>query len=192
MPPHPHPHSTGRPVWGIVAVSVLVAACCVCARPARAESPDTLRTKVKAAYLFNFIKFVDWPTRAAASGTKPIRICVVGTDPVTALLQQLAGRQVKGRPLAVEHRLPEENGLDHCQVLFISQSEHQRLPQLLQHLPSTGVLTVSDIDQFCSHGGVIGFVLEEDRIKIEINLRTARKTHLKISAKLLEVARVVQ
>ena len=147
---------------------------------------------MKTAYLFNFIKFVEWPSDEGASSTAAITICVIGTDPVTVVLEELAGRQIKGRPLVVEHHPHERTRVLDCQILFVSQSEERRLPQLLQQVPSTGVLTVSDIAQFCRRGGVIGFVFEEGRIKIEINLRTARQSGLKISAKLLEVAKVIQ
>lgn len=161
-------------------------------RPALAQPERLLQAKVKTAYVFNFIKFVEWPALDAAGPAAPIRVCVIGKDPVADLLGELAGRQVKGHPLVVERCKLDAGRPFDCHILFISQSEQQHLPQVLQQLPPTGVLTVSDIARFSNRGGMVGFVTEGGKVKVEINLRVARQSSLKISAKLLEVATVYQ
>lgn len=147
-----------------------------------------LEAKVKAAYIFNFMKFVDWPADEGNAPSAPLRICLLGSDPVGRILEGLANRQVKGRTLKVISA--REAAITSCHLLFISRSEQQRLPQIMQQLQGSAVLTVSDIPRFAERGGMIGFVTEGDRVKIEINPRSARQARLKLSAKLLEIARI--
>lgn len=143
-----------------------------------------LEAKVKAAYLYNFTKFVDWPSLPVEA----ITICVVGADAVGDILNELSSRQAKGRPLKIERgRLVD---FAHCQVLFIGGSEGN-MADLLIRSQRGGILTVSDAADFARRGGVIGFYSEGGRIKLEINPETARAANLRISAKLMEVARIV-
>lgn len=164
---------------------------CCSAWPALAQADDTLQAKVKVAYVFNFIKFVEWPSLETTDPGEPIRVGIIGKDTTAVLLEELAGHHVKGRPLVVEHYADAGKPID-CHLLFISQAEQRRLPQILKQVAPTGVLTVSDIARFSSRGGVVGFVTEDGRVKIEVNLRAARQSSLNISAKLLEVAKVIQ
>lgn len=150
-----------------------------------------LEAKVKAAYIFNFTKFVDWPGAEGGMGGEPIRICIVGNDPVRVPLEELSGREAKGRPLKIV-RVKDASALSSCHILFVSRAERQQVAQILERLQGMPVLTVSDIPQFAQQGGVIGFVAEHNRIRIEINQRAARQAGLKISARLLEVARMVR
>lgn len=153
-------------------------------RPAMAGD---LETKVKVAYIYNFTKFIDWPD----DDSEPISICVIGSDPIRTMLGELSIREVKGRPLRIM-RVKDSNSIPSCHLLFISRSEESQIPSILQRLQGTRVLTVSDIPQFAKRGGMISFITERDRVKIEINQRTVRQAGLKVSAKLLEIARVVQ
>jgi len=152
---------------------------------------DELEAKVKAAYIYNFTIFTDWATEKNEALTDPINICVFGTDAMGGLLEELSDRMVKGRPLKVL-RLKEISKNNKCHVFFISRSEEQQLPLILQKLHGANVLTVSDIPRFSQRGGVIGFMIESERVRIEINLRAAKQAGLKFSAKLMEIARIVQ
>lgn len=167
---------------------VLLAGCSVPAihlvRPAMAGD---LETKVKVAYIYNFTKFIEWPD----DDSEPIRICVIGNDPIRTMLGELSNREVKGRQLRIM-RVKDLNSMPSCHLLFISRSEESQVPNILQRLQGTRVLTVSDIPQFAKRGGMISFTTEKERVKIEINQRTVRQAGLKVSAKLLEIARVVQ
>ncbi len=149
-----------------------------------------LENKVKAAYVYNFTKFTDWPGVTEAELTDPIRICFVGSDPLRTLLGELNNRQAKGRQIKIV-RLKDINTLSSCDMIYISRSEEHQLQLILQRLQSTPVLTVSDITQFSRKGGMIGFVTENERVKVEVNLRNVNQAGLKVSAKLLEVARVI-
>jgi len=143
-----------------------------------------LEAKVKAAYLYNLTKFVDWPSLPPDA----IHLCVVGTDAVGAVLGDLSNRQVKERTLKID--LDASGDLGTCQVLYISRSE-AKWQEILGRLKGASVLTVSDLDSFARHGGIVGFYNEGGKIKLEINPEAARSANLKISAKLMELARSV-
>lgn len=149
-----------------------------------------LENKVKSAYIFNFTKFIDWPGETGAETAEPVRICFVGSDPLRTLLGELNNRQVKGRAIKIV-RFKDVNTISACDLIYISRSEERQLPLILQRLQGMPVLTVSDIPQFSQKGGMIGFVTENERVKVEINQRNVRQAGLKVSAKLLEVARVI-
>lgn len=150
-----------------------------------------LESRVKAAYIYNFTRFIDWPGEGSAENSEPVRICFVGNDPLRTMLGELSNREVKGRPLQIV-RIKDSGSFESCKIVFISRSEEAQLPLILQRLQGTHVLTVSDIPRFAHKGGMISFVTENDRVKIEVSQRAVRQAGLKVSAKLLEVARVIQ
>lgn len=145
---------------------------------------QSLEAKVKAAYIFNLAKYVDWPSLPADA----VHICVAGTDPIGVLLTELAGRSVKERPLKVD--LNVTGDLSFCQVLFISRSE-TRWSDILTQARGNNVLTVSDMDNFARQGGIVGFYTDAGKVRLEINPAAAHTANLKISAKLMELARSV-
>jgi hypothetical protein len=174
------------PIVVAVIVYVLLAVPCV-----NQAAAGEIEAKVKAAYIYNFTLFTDWSTEGNETLTDPINICVFGTDTIGGLLEELSDRMVKGRPLKVLY-LKEISKSRKCHIFFISRSEEQQLPLILQKLHGANILTVSDIPRFSQKGGVIGFMIESERVKIEINLRAAKRAGLKFSAKLMEIARIVQ
>jgi hypothetical protein len=180
--------AAGRFLPYLTAAILFVLPALPCANHAAAGE---IEAKVKAAYIYNFTLFTDWSADGNEALTDPINICVFGTDTIGGLLEELSDRMVKGRPLKVL-RLKEISKNNKCHVFFISRSEEQRLPLILQKLHGANVLTVSDIPRFSQRGGVIGFMIESERVRIEINLRAAREAGLKFSAKLMEIARIVQ
>lgn len=159
-----------------------------------AESPPASRSlehKVKAAYLFNFAKYVEWPPKAFANSEAPLALGVLGKDPFGPLLEEtIAGRRVGSRPVTVSRSMRIED-LKHCHILFISSSEESRLEQILADLKESFTLTVSDIPQFYLHGGMVGFILENEVVRFDIDLDNAEQAGLKISARMLATARVV-
>jgi hypothetical protein len=165
------------------AIGCIMLAIGILLSPASLAEND-LEAKVKAAYLFHLTKFVDWPKLPADN----LRICVVGNDPAGRLLGELSNRQVKELPLKIEVNSPVDLAL--CQVLFISRSE-RKWGELLEKLDGKSVLTVSDLDNFARHGGMVGFYSEGGKIKLEINPVAARNANLRISSKLMELARPV-
>ena len=145
---------------------------------------EGLEAKVKAAYLFHLVKFVDWP------GLPPdeVRICVYGSKTVAVLLGELSDRQVKERALKIDADSPSD--LSHCQVMFIGRAE-KKWRGILDKAQGLPILTVSDHEDFARRGGMVGFYAEGGKIRLEINPATAQGAELRVSSKLLELARTV-
>jgi hypothetical protein len=154
--------------------------------PVRAQ--ETLERDVKAAYLFNFTKFVDWPRPTGTN--EPFRVCVSGDDALRESVEKtIAGEQVEGRPLlSLAPRTPSE--ARNCQVLFIG-GDGERETQLLSAVRDLPVLTVSDTLNFARRGGGIEFVREKNRLRFDVNLQGAEQGGIRVSARLLRVARAV-
>jgi hypothetical protein len=147
--------------------------------------------QLKAAFLYNFTKFVEWPANSFASNDSPLRLCVLGENPFGSGLSQMAeGKVVGGHPVQVAVL---ENGrhAPDCQVLFISSSELTPVRAILHELRGRPVLTVADTKSFAEEGGMIGLLIEGQRMRFEVNLRAATEAHLKISSKLLSLAKAV-
>ena len=157
------------------------------ALPAAAVAQKAAEYDVKAAFLFNFTKFVDWPAEAFPDPSS-LRICVLGEDPFGKSLQAVADEQVGGHKLIVTHTesIARPAG---CQVLFISRSERERLPQILGAVKDSPVLTVADTDGAAERGAIINFVLEGSKVRFEINTDAADRAKIKISSKLLQLAK---
>jgi YfiR/HmsC-like len=147
--------------------------------------------ELKAAFLFNFAKFVDWPTGTFADPDDPFRVCVWGSDSFAAVVEQVVrGKKVKEHPFRVEtvHKPDQTKG---CQILFISAIENRPPEQLLQGSDGLGILTVGEREDFAREGGMINFVMQQNRLGLEINPDAADRQGVKISAKLLSLARIV-
>lgn len=162
----------------VAIVGFVMAAGLTCV-PQTAHSGSEFETKVKAAYVYHVLKFVEWP-----QSVDNLRLCVIGTDAVAALLPELNGKQVKDRALRVD---ADTTDLGNCNAVFIGRSE-RRWRELVSR-PRPAQLTISDQDGFTGAGGMVGFYADGGRIKLDINPDAARQASLKISAKLLEVAR---
>jgi hypothetical protein len=145
----------------------------------------TSEYEVKAAYLLNFARFVEWP--APAPGNDPFTICIVGDDPFQGALERLVeGEAVNGRPIAVR-RLARWQ--EPCRILFVSRSERDTFRILRQ--TGRGVLTVGEEPGFLSDGGMINFVVEDRKVKFEVSLKAATEASIRINSRLLSVAKSV-
>ena len=158
----------------------------MCFSPVQAQSPTVSEYQVKAAYLYNFSKFVEWPQESFTDLDAPFVFGIVGRDPFGIAFQELL-RDVHGRKAVIEH-LNWDQQLSQCHVLFISRSERKHMGAILEKVAGRSVLTVSEIDDFSSSGGIIGFVFDDDRVRFEINLDQAAKSQLKVSSKLSSMA----
>jgi YfiR/HmsC-like len=144
--------------------------------------------QVKALFLLNFVKYVDWP--AEASG--PIVIGILGQDNFNdSLRAAVEGKNIGGREIVIKH-VSAGDDLSGCTILFVSSSENPQLNQILGKAGSSPILTVGESDSFLQNGGIINFTLKEGKIHLEINLKAAQKVNLQISSKLLSVADVVK
>jgi len=148
-------------------------------------------TEVKAAYLLNFIKFVEWPDSAFGSPEDPYLISVVGNDSIEEALKGISGKTVSGRRVVVR-KVPGLSSLERCHILFVGESERGKVDQVLGAVKKWPVLTVADIEGFARRGGTIGFIREENRVRFEINDESAEKAGLKLNAKLLYLGKIVR
>ena len=143
--------------------------------------------EIKAAFLYKFAGFVQWPDNPANS---PVCIGVVGQDPFgPALDEAVKGKKLNGRPFVVR-RFRNGEAPPACQIVFVSSSERLQLRLILNRLPPA-VLTVGDMPGFCESGGIIGFEVLDRRVHLQINLDAAQKERLQISSKLLSLAKLV-
>jgi hypothetical protein len=157
---------------------------------AAAQTPAATEYQVKAAYLFNFGRFVQWP--AAASPDGPFAICVLGHDPFGQILDKtLTGVSIDGKTV-VARRIGKAQDVADCRIVFISLSETSQLKETLRALERTSALTVSDIPEFAQRGGAIQFVVTGKRVRFEINLTIAQSAGLVLSSDLLKVAIAVR
>ncbi|MBI4523505.1 MAG: YfiR family protein [Deltaproteobacteria bacterium] len=148
--------------------------------------------RVKAAFLYNFAKFVDWPSKAFSNPRAAFGFCVLGEDPFGSDLEDVVkGKTVNERESALK-RIRGLQGLDGCHIVFVSPSEQERYAQILRSLRNAPVLTVGETAEFTKMGGIISFYLDGDRIRLEINIDAGERAGLKISSRLLKLARVVR
>jgi hypothetical protein len=157
-----------------------------------ATAGNDLELSVKSAYIYNFLQFIDWQEDDREAMNRPIKICMLGSDPLGDALLELSNRRVKGRSIQVDRHAGETGGLDGYHIIVIGRSVEKMLPDILKQLADANVLTVSDIKDFTRKGGGIGLVTVNGKVKIEINSRVTLQAGLKVSAKLLEVASIVQ
>jgi hypothetical protein len=160
---------------------------------ASAESDDLIsgEFKIKAAYLYNFLKFTDWEAEVFPDTSETIRITILGEDPFGDAFDRLEGRTIKGKVLQIT-RISSIQDLDTSHLLYICNSEMERLKEVIDTLKDSGVLTVGESEEFTQQGGIIGFFVEEDAVHFAINLTTAEHAGIKFSSQLLQVARVVR
>lgn len=162
---------------------------CVCSLLASAQSAT--EDQVKAAYLFNFAKFIEWPAEAFATTNAPMNFCVLGRSPVVDELDSsVNGKSINGHTIIVKHlRGPEET--KGCHLVFLAASAVKQREKLLLAAKGSPILLVAESPGFARAGGTINFMAENGRLIFEVNIAAAENAHLKISSKLLALARIV-
>lgn len=155
--------------------------------PLHAQQAKPTEYQVKAAYLYNFSKFISWPDSASA-GNNSFSICVLGQDPFGKTLDEtLEGATWEGKSVTPRRITRVEEASD-CEILFISPSESDQINHILTALAKQPVLTVSDAPQFSRRGGAVEFVVSDNRVRFEVNLTAAEQAGLTLSSQLLKVA----
>jgi YfiR/HmsC-like len=157
-----------------------------------AADPQTLTEyQIKAGFFFNFTRFVEWPENAFATPTSPIIVCVVGETPLTDLLTDVAvGKVVNGRAVSI-NRAKATDDLRRCNLLFISAAAERRTGEILASVKKANTLTVGETAGFPQAGGMINFSIEDNKVKLEMNLDAATRAGLKVNSKLIAVSRLV-
>jgi hypothetical protein len=157
---------------------------------AGAQSRPMDEYRVKAAFLYNFARFIEWPPEVFPDPTVSFTICVLGRDPFGRVLDnEIAGRKIDGRSVAVR-RITDARRAAGCAILFVSSSERKRALAAIA-LCQPGILTVGEVDNETSDGMVVNFTLEGSNIRFEINPEAAEQERLRISSRLLSLATIV-
>jgi hypothetical protein len=150
---------------------------------------------VKAVFLYNFTHFIEWPSSSFQSPDAPFVIGILGTDPFQSKIDDaVSGEKVDEHPIVVQ-RYQSLKDLKNCHILFISalsNKEPLKIKETLATLPNKNILTVSDLPDFATNGGMIRFITKQNKIKLEINLNASKEANLQISSKLLQLAKIVR
>lgn len=174
-----------RVLFGVLC---LTASLFLAAAEARAQSED----QIKAAFLFNFARYVEWPGAAFGDPGSPIRICLMGAEDFsTVVTLTVSGKSVGARP--VEIKQPDDvRQAAGCHILYVGEDSRVAAANLASQLASGSVFTVSDRDGFAKDGGIANFFRADNKVRFEINVSAAKRAGLKVSSQLLRLAKVVE
>jgi hypothetical protein len=176
-----------RPQGASLVVAALLLG--VAARPAVASAQSASESTLKAAFIYNFAKFAEWP--ADAPPTDPLTICVVGDPAIAdALDETVKGRTIDGRKVVVSRATLD--GARSCHVLYLSGFDSKRGQQIVEDLKNAPVLTIGDREQFAQGGGIAGLFVEQGRMRFAINVEAAQRCRVRISSRLLSLAKIVK
>jgi hypothetical protein len=146
--------------------------------------------QIKAAYLYNFINFIDWPIDSNFANRHTLNLCVVGDDPFGNDLDDIRNEIVKGKKLTVQNYTSLAK-LKSCDIVFIPASGKNHMLPILKSIGNSSVLTVSDMEDSARHGVIISFFIERQKVRFAINNEAARRAGFKISSKLLKLAKII-
>lgn len=176
----------------VVRLLAFVVALAVTTGNVHAEGSLADEYPVKAAFLFNFAKFVEWPADVLKGPEDPISICVLGQNPFGGALEDVVhNKTVANRSFAIRQVLNGQQA-SKCQIVFVTASERKRFRSLLEELKGRSILTVGEADDFVANGGIINFKLKDARVRIEIDASAAERAKLHISSKLLSLAEITR
>jgi hypothetical protein len=155
-----------------------------------AESLVVEEYQLKSVFLFNFAKFVKWPSTIFQDSRTPFYICIIGEDPFKQVLDiAIENESIENHPVLIE-RLDNIKNAESCQIVFIAESEKENLSNIILHLENYPVLTVSDIEFFMEKGGMIQFFKLDKKVRLLINPDKTKAVGLQISANLLRIAKI--
>ena len=174
----------------------------------RSDSTVNREYQVKAAFLYNFIKFIEWPKEKVADSNEPMIIGVIGQDPFGNAFDPLETKDTKSKKVLIKRFKPWEEikksgekdksslerqveAIQKCHLLFICPSEEKNLKEVINLVKDHSVLTVADTKGFLESGGIINFIMEEQKVRFEINVTTAKKSKLEVRSQLLRLAKKV-
>jgi hypothetical protein len=148
--------------------------------------------QLKAVFLFNFTQFIDWPANAFENDQSPLVIGVIGENPFGAyLVQTVSGEKINGHPMVVQYYKNEEE-IKLCHILFVNVSETKKQEQVLETVKGKNILTVSDHPDFLKQDGMIRFVTNNNKIKLQINMDACKESKMVLSSKLLRLAEIIK
>ena len=171
------------------ALTLILTLCVV--SPVRAETHWSREYLVKAAFLYNFAKFVQWPEDILPEHSTTLSLCILGESPLDASLESILDKPVKGKRLRIVE-ISTTDELNNCQMVFITSSQKNQLPNILRQAGNFNVLTVSDMNGFAAKGGMIGFTMRDNKVRFDINIDAVAESQLNISSQLLKLATIVR
>jgi YfiR/HmsC-like len=176
-----------RHIGAVIGIAVL----CIAFPATPASAQSVTDDQVKAAYIFNFAKFIEWPSQVFAAKDAPMNFCVLGRSPVVDELDSsIGGKSVNGHTIMVKH-LHGPDEIKDCHLIFLAASAGKQQQKLIQAAKGSAVLLVAETPGFARSGGTINFITESGRLLFEVNVNAAESAHLRISSKLLALARIV-
>jgi hypothetical protein len=183
-----------KKVATLIAITCLLSAMAVGSHAEGVDSSDSSEYLIKAGFIYNFAKLVEWPSAAFPQPDSPIVIGILGDDPFGATLDRIVtDKKINGRGFAVK-RLKwgkDLKDLKDCNILFISSSEKEHLDSVVDAMKWLPILTIGDAPGFARRGGIINFTLEDNKVRFEVNVEAAKHADLTISSRLLTLARIV-
>jgi hypothetical protein len=176
---------------------VAVLLCLSLAVGVNAQSSDSAASSeylIKAGFIYNFAQLVQWPSTAFSQADSPIVIGILGTDPFgTTIDRVVENKKLDGRNLVVKRLRwgKDLKDLRECNILFVSSSEKEHIPDLVNMLKWLPILTIGETPGFATRGGIINLTLEDNKVRFEVNIEAAKQANLNISSRLLALARIV-
>lgn len=183
-----------------ILLSTLFTLVLVAAPRVRADSEKSKEYQIKAAFLYNFINFVDWPKEKVEDNDNLITIGIIGKDPFEQAFEPLKNKQTKGKKVLIKRFISfkestlstdQVEAIRKCHLLFICRSEKEQLRKIINIVKDHNVLTVGDMNDFLESGGIINFVIDDQKVRFEINNNSAKQAKLNIRSKLLRLAKKV-
>ncbi len=153
--------------------------------------PKSKEYHIKAAFLVNFVKFIQWPSHVFSDTSTTLTICILGNDPFDDALDTIEDKIVKDKRLIIK-RFSRVEDIKDCQILFICTSEKKKISKILSEIKDSSILTLAETNNFCQSGGIINFVVFNNKIRFEINVDAAKRSGLKISSKLLKLSKIIK
>jgi hypothetical protein len=198
---NPQRASLRHPSWSIGSLCILHHAMPFCsmalavllsfATRTRGQANPSLEYQVKAAFVFNFTKFVEWPLDTFKSENAPIVLCVFGHDPFGSALDEIVRGKAINNHAVLARRITELPDLKSCQLVFVSSLEYKHLSEVLNSLKGASALVVGESEGFAERGGGIQFFLEDKKLRFAVNVDVIQRARLAVSSKLLMLAKIV-
>ena len=165
---------------------------CSCAGAAWGQGISASDNLVRAAFVYNFAKFTEWPAGAFASAQAPLQLCIAASrGAISGVFDGFEGKLAQGRPIRPRH-VQKGDDLGTCHILYVSDDDQRQFGDALRAIASRPVLTVGDADGFAESGGIIGLIEVNDKIGFEVNVDASQRSQLKISSQLLRLAKIVK
>jgi hypothetical protein len=161
------------------------------------DGSDSSEYLIKAGFIYNFAKFVEWPSTAFAEPDSPIVIGVLGTDPFGDIINHVVeGKKIGARGFVIRRfkwskELKDSKDFKECRILFVSSSEKMHFEEIVEAVKGLPILTVGETPGFAERGGMIRLMLEDNRVRFEVNVDAAHDGNLNISSRLLTLARII-